>query len=184
MLPFHPQALMKTEQNEPFSINRLSELTGWDRRKLKSTLAGLPPLKMVNGAPQHSLGVALRAILAEAGDKRSDEPEIIRERIRLLAAQASREQLQLAVDRAEYVSVELFRLAWAELAIDIRRRVESLPNAVSSKLVGKTSSEIHSILTVEAARCLNDLATADVNQPIGRGIEKFQKLHPESIVEK
>ena len=175
---------MKTTQNEPFSINALSELTGLDRRKLKTLLATLPPLKTVNGSPQYALGVALRAILAEAGDKPTDEPEITQERIRLLAAQASREEIALAVDQAEYVSVELFRLAWAEMAIDIRRRVESLPNAVAWKLVGKTLSEIHAALTTEAARCLSDLATAVFGQPIGRALEKFQKLHPENVVEK
>ena len=175
---------MKTTQNEPFSVNRLAELTGIDRRKLKTVLAGLPPIKTVGGSPQFALGAALRMILAEAGDKRADEPEIIRERIRLLAAQASREEIQLAVDRAEYVSVELFRLSWAELAIDIRRRVEALPNATASKLVGNTLSEIHAALTTEAARCLSDLVAADVNQPIGRALEKFQKLHPENVVEK
>ena len=175
---------MKTAQNEPFSINRLAELTGIDRRKLKTLLAGLPPIKGVGGSPQYGLGTAIRAILAEAIAKPPDAPELAQERIRLLAAQASREEIQLAVDQGEYVSIELFRMSWAELAIDIRRRVTSLPNAVSSKLVGKTSSEIHSILNVETERCLNDLASVDVNQPIDRALEKFQKLHPENIVEK
>ena len=175
---------MKTTQNEPFSVNALSELTGWDRRKLKATLATLPPLKIVNGAPQYSLGVALRAILAEAIAKPPDAPEISIERTRLLCAQASREEIALEVDRGTYVDKDLFVLAWAEITVDFRHRITALPGAVSGQLVGQPLPVIQSILNREIDRCLNDLSNTNADEPIGRGIEKFQKLHPEKHIEK
>ena len=179
-----PQALMKTTQNEPFSVNRLAELTGLDRRKLKTLLATLQPNKTVNGSPQYGLGAALRMILAEASSPPSDAPEISIERTRLLSAQASREEIALEVDRGTYVDKDLFVLAWAEITVDFRHRITALPGAVSGQLVGQPLPIIQSILSREIDRCLNDLSAADVAQPIDRALEKFQKLHPENIIEK
>ena len=80
--------------------------------------------------------------------------------------------------------IELFRMAWDEAVIDFRRRILALPNATASQVVGKSLSEIHSVLNVEVDRCLNDLANTNAAEPTDRALEKFQKLHPENTVEK
>lgn len=99
----------------------------------------------------------LRAVAAG----RADAPEIASERARLLAAQASREELRLAEDRGELIRVNVVKAGLASLLVSTRDRLMQMPARLAQTLASEADTNaVHNALADEIHAALTQLARA------------------------
>lgn len=100
----------------------------------------------------------LRAVAAG----RADAPEISAERARLLAAQASREELRLAEDRGALIRLDVVRAGLASLLATTRDRLMQLPARLAQELASEADTvKVHALLSGEIHHALSDLASGE-----------------------
>ncbi|QXL83265.1 terminase small subunit [Comamonas sp. NLF-1-9] len=101
----------------------------------------------------------LRAVAAG----RADTPEVTSERARLLAAQASREELRLAEDQGELIRLQVVRAGLASLLASTRDRLMQLPARLAQELAAESDADaVRRALDDEIHAALYDLARAPV----------------------
>lgn len=94
---------------------------------------------------------------------RTDAPEITSERARLLAAQASREELRLAEDRGELIRANVVRAGLAVVFVTARDHLMQLSDRLAQTLASETDTgKVHALLTDEIHHALSQLASAPV----------------------
>lgn len=128
---------------ETWSINRLSNETGKDRRTVKKILQEAEPCEWEGEHPLYHL----RDFIAALEQKDQDGATALeREKTRLTAKQADREEIALARDRNAVLETETVFRVWEHIATAIRRTV----------LTSKLTQE-------EKDQCLNELRTLTIN---------------------
>lgn len=136
-----------------FSISELADLTTLDRATVRKRLKDIEPQGGVKNAKTYSLEVALPALIA-GGSAEMDEAKLRKTR-----AEAELREMELAVERGEYLpvrevrdyAVRLFKGMHGRLAVQLPRRVAaSLYKADSAELIAE-------ILEREVGRDFNDL---------------------------
>jgi phage terminase Nu1 subunit (DNA packaging protein) len=106
----------------------------------------------------------LRAVAAG----RAETTEITTERARLLAAQATREEMRLSEDRRELIRVDAVRAELARRYVTARDTLMSLPARLATVLAGEAdAAQVDRLLSDEIHRALSEIAAAEL--AIGAG---------------
>lgn len=90
------------------------------------------------------------------------ENELLREKIRLIKAQAEREEIKNAVALKTLVSAEEVTKTWKTVCIFISSRLQSLPRAIAASLYGKDMDFIESRLSEEISDALEELSNGNL----------------------
>jgi phage terminase Nu1 subunit (DNA packaging protein) len=107
---------------EKWSINRLSDETGKDRRTIKKILAEVRPIDQVSGDDVYSLRDFMDAWLAyesPSGPTRSLEAE----KTRLTRAQADIAEVERAERRNQVLPLDAISRTWDNIALSWRRTI-------------------------------------------------------------
>jgi hypothetical protein len=122
------------------SINKLSVLTGKDRRTISKRLATLSP----NASGEYLASEALRLIY------NPDELNPTQERARLDAARREMLEIQKSVAEGELVHIDKVTSVWESIVSNVRSKLLNLPPRLAVAVTG--SKTIH-----EAERAAKDL---------------------------
>lgn len=112
---------------DAFSINRLHELTGVDRRTIKKRITAAGVVPMGDGYPAPD---ALKAIF---GDSKKKTEDIAISEARIFAANAISAEVKAAKAQSKVIEAQVADLAWCELGIYVVRGLEVLPGKVASQ---------------------------------------------------
>lgn len=147
---------MKKKPEELYSVNRLAEKLGIDRRTLKNYLKGTDPAGEENGNPVYRLEDAMLAVKVQlkAKSNRSAGKD------RLTDLQCEKLETQLAILRREYVPAEEVEKLGAELGSAIRKIIVQL-HLCAPQVVGLSVAEAESRLKDVEADILQQLHTVE-----------------------
>lgn len=131
------------------TLSELAEILGISRQNLHGHRQ-----RLGDAAPRLDDIVGWEEILSAAGREGSAPPELRRQiseqRLRLLTAAASREENRLTRERGEFLSKVEVNAAIDRGSARFWFRLENLVQQVwPASLVGKTSQEIHDLLTTD-----------------------------------
>jgi phage terminase Nu1 subunit (DNA packaging protein) len=115
---------------EKWSINRLSEEAGMDRRTIKKRLEQVEPCDFQDGDPVYRLRDFIGALLGHDKDGASN---LEAEKTRLTKAQADQAELNLSVSRKEVVPVDIAFQVVSNMFFSVRRIVETSGLVVEEK---------------------------------------------------
>jgi phage terminase Nu1 subunit (DNA packaging protein) len=148
------------------SINKLSELTGIDRRTVKKRLEGLIPCK-VGRAYNFDSTQALAAIYANVTFAQKKDPDTAKldydvEKARLAKEKADAQELKNAETRRELVPVAEVAQAWGRIVTGIRNQFLALPNRLAQMLeTTGTTEQRRALIDREVKTILEALADED-----------------------
>ena len=126
----------ETLQQESFTLNRLAELLGHDRRSLKDWLVGVEPANVVNGHPTYRLSDVQVAVKKHLNLKKKSSSV----RDRLLGLQCEKIAAHIAIIRKEWVPVADVEAWGGELGAAIRQVVCQI-HLCATSVVGMTVAE-------------------------------------------
>lgn len=147
----------------------LGRILGLTERRIQHLTQGGVLVPIAKG--KFSLGPALHAYLAflrkgesaEGEGGKSAAAEMAGHRVRLTAAQADREELELAKARSEVAPVADFERALSRTMAEIRANVLNVPQRVVLSLLGETDeARFKSVLRGELSDALAQSADADL----------------------
>lgn len=143
---------------EAITQRQLAALLGISEGRVSQLVSdGSIPAGTPVGAQVAAYCENLRAVAAG----RTDAPEIATERARLLAAQATREELRLAEEQGALVRADAVRDALANAYIMVRDNILNIPARVAAKLAAESDvAKVHTVLYDELHAALTALAAA------------------------
>lgn len=138
------------------SISQLSDLTGRDRRFIRSRLADLPSEQGEKGAILYESRDALPALFSST---RLD-PGV--ERARLDAARANLAELALRQKEGELLLASEVESVWSGMILNVRSKLLALPTRLAPELVHiRDQSEIAARLKAVIHECLHEIANEE-----------------------
>lgn len=136
---------------ESFSINRLSELSGVDRRTIKKRLGTVVPTGDGYDGP-----TAFRAIF---GDSKKKTEDIGLSEARIFAANARTAEVKANKAEEKVIESAIADLAWSEITILIAQKLDLVtPKFRSRYVVGMSEDEAAAIIEQELGDIRNDLS--------------------------
>ena len=135
------------------SINGLQELTGFDRRTIKSKIAHLEAEKR-GKALMYFTNEALPAIYLGSGNLY----DIERERSRLLHHQANIAGLDEEVKKKNLIPSEIVIDRWQNIAANIRAKLLSIPSILAASGEGLEKKELERIASNLIKAALQELS--------------------------
>lgn len=137
---------------ESFSINRLSDVTGVDRRTIKKRLADVA----ANPDGTYDGRDAFKAIF-EAASKQTEAIEL--SEARLSAANAEIAEVKAAKISERAFDVVAIEAAWSEIILAAKTKFSIVPTKAESRYVaGMSGTELRKMLEEEVDDVLNDLS--------------------------
>ena len=138
---------------ESFSINRLHELTGVDRRTIKKRVTAAGVLPTGDGYPSAE---ALKAIF---GDSKKKTEDIAISEARIFAANARTAEVKAARAESAVIETTAVELAWAEIVILITQKLDLIvPKFRSRYVVGMDVNAAAKIVEQDLEDVRNDLS--------------------------
>lgn len=138
------------------SLNYLSELTGFDRRRVTRAVSGLPHADGPNNSKTIDSVQALRVLFAGADGERLDAQQ---ERAMLDRVRRELGELDLARRRHDLIPVEEVREAWASQITIAKGRLLSLPSRISGEVLRlKSQREIENVIRDQIHTILMELS--------------------------
>ena len=139
------------------SINRLSELTGRDRRTVKKSLVLLVPV--IKG--RSHLYDSQEALLLIYGSAKSGDFDLNEEQARLAHHRADSEELRVQQARGELIPAEEVERAWLDHVMSARAVLLALPTKLAPAVMGATTMrEVETFARDEIYRALDALSDA------------------------
>lgn len=138
---------------EKWSINRLSEITGVDRRTIKKRViaAGVIPDGDGYQAPE-----ALKAIF---GDSKKKTEDIAISEARIFAANARSAEVKASKAEEKVIESAIADLAWSEITTMIAQKLDLVaPKFRSRYVVGMSEDEASAIIEQDLQDIRNDLS--------------------------
>lgn len=137
---------------ERFSISQLSKLTGLDRATVTKRLDEVEHQSGAKGAKTYSLEDALPALIA------GESTELEEAKLRKLQAEADLKELELSVERGEYLPVaEVESQRVKECQWLVNRLLAQLPREAAGQLYrAESQAQVAEVLKHELGRVLND----------------------------
>ena len=137
------------------SVNKLSEITGLDRRTITGRLQGEPFKK----EGRSHLYESKRALdILYGGRSNGEDLDFQKERARLTKAQADKAELELSIKHEEYVPYTVLTTALSYVSAEVVSILERLPKRI--KQVSKTiSASDLRLIEKEIAKARNAMAS-------------------------
>lgn len=133
-----------------FSVNKLHELTGVDRRTIKKRLVEAGVIPSGDGYPAN---LAFRAIFSPKA------PDIADSEARISAANARTAEVKANKAEEKVLESPVVDLAWSEAGIYVARGLEIIPSKVESRYVpGMTAPEVGELVRQELHDALSELS--------------------------
>lgn len=144
------------------TVNKIADLTGWDRRAVGRRLAALPPAEVRGRARLYELGAVLRFLARPAAGEDGTPPlDPAQERAALDRARRELVELDAAQRRGELVTVDDFSAALVLVSTNARDRLLALPSRLASTCADLPSPELFTEAQRLVFECL-DAIRADV----------------------
>lgn len=138
---------------ETFSINRLSELTGVDRRTIKKRISAAGVLPSGDGYPSAD---ALRAIF---GDSKKKTEDIAISEARIFSANARTAEVKANKAEEKVIESAIVDLAWSEVTVLIAQKLDLVtPKFRSRYVVGMSEDDAAGIIEQDLQDLRNDLS--------------------------
>jgi phage terminase Nu1 subunit (DNA packaging protein) len=135
------------------SVNKLSELTGVDRRTIKKRLIEAGVIQTDEGYPAH---LAFRAIFSPKA------PDIADSEAKISAANARTAEVKANKAEEKVIETAIVDMAWSEMTILIAQKLDLLvPKFKSRYAVGMNEQDASAIIEQE----LHDIRT-DLSKPV------------------
>jgi len=132
------------------SVNKLSELTGVDRRTIKKRLTEAGVAQSSEG---YAAGQAFRAIFSPRA------PDIEESEARISAANARTAEVKASKAEEKVIESAVADLAWSEAGIYVSRGLEIGPSRGESKFVpGMTAPQVGDLVRQELNDVLSELS--------------------------
>ena len=139
---------------DAFSINRLHELTGVDRRTIKKRVSAAGVIPDADGT--YSAPDALKAIFGDSTKKTAD---IAISEARIFAANARTAEVKASKAEEKVIESAIVDLAWSELTILIAQKLDLLPSKFLSRyVVGMSAGDAVKIVEQDLEDIRNDLS--------------------------
>jgi phage terminase Nu1 subunit (DNA packaging protein) len=138
---------------DAFSVNRLHELTGIDRRTIKKRISAAGVIPTADGYPSAE---ALRAIFGDSSKKTAD---IAISEARIFAANARTAEVKASKAEEKVIESAIVELAWSEITILIAQKLDLLPSKFLSRyVVGMSAADAAKIIEQDLEDIRNDIS--------------------------
>jgi phage terminase Nu1 subunit (DNA packaging protein) len=139
--------------SDAFSINRLYELTGVDRRTIKKRLTASGVVPAGDGYPAPS---ALKAIF---GDSKKKTEDIATSEARIFSANARTAEVKANKAEEKVIESAIVDLAWSEVTVLIAQKLDLVtPKFRSRYVVGMSEDDAAGIIEQDLQDIRNDLS--------------------------
>lgn len=137
------------------SITQLHEVTGKDRRTIKSNLSGIEPYRTDGRAIIYDTHIALPILLGFGQDEKTVIKQIDRESLRLERAKADKIEIEVAKTRGELVAIE-----------DVAKTVEKEYSAVRQQLISIPTKICQELSTIDDPILIKNLIEDSINEAL------------------
>lgn len=136
------------------SLNGLAELTGFDRRTIKTRLADLESEPGPKGAMLYRTAEALPRLYDRDGSVYDTD----KERARLLHHQANIAALDESVKAKQLLPADLVLSRWQDIAATVRARLLSIPSSLAAVCAEQPAPEVERKAAALVRQALEELA--------------------------
>lgn len=139
------------------SLSGLAELTGFDRRTIKSRLADVEPEQGTKRAMLYKTVEVLPMLY----DREGSVYDTDKERARLLHHQANIAALDEKVKERSLIPADVVLANWQDIAANVRARLLAIPTQLAATCANAPREEVEAKASTLVRQALEELANAE-----------------------